>query len=383
MKALLTWLSRRRFPYTPLIQVTISKDRLLHNLHAFQKVAPSHTVAPVLKSNAYGHGLLEVARILDTEPDISFLIIDSYFEAVALHSGGIKTPLLIIGYTQPQTILASSLPRTSFTVGNTQTLRELETLTRTIIIHLKIDTGMHRQGILVEEIPTAISLIKGNPHISLEGICTHLADADNRETSFTHQQIHTWNEVVHIFKEAFPSLKWFHAGATYGHAFTSRIDANMSRLGIGLYGLAGEVLKDTLGELQPVMEMKTIISDIKYIQQGDSVGYNRAFIANTGMTIATIPVGYYEGIDRRLSGVGTILVGQQRIPCHIIGNISMNITNVDVSDVPDGAIGDQAIIISNIPDDLNSIESIVKKTPGTIAYEMIIAIPSHLKRVVV
>ncbi|MEK7646738.1 MAG: alanine racemase [Patescibacteria group bacterium] len=390
MKQFLTWLSRRRFPYTPLICISISRSRLLHNLHEFQRLAPAQTVAPVLKSNAYGHGLLEVARILERNQEakskerntIPFFIIDSYFEAVALRSHGIKTPLLLIGYTPPETLLSSSLPRTSFTIGNIHTLKALSELRHPLTIHLKIDTGMHRQGILIEDIPEAILLIQANPYITLEGICTHLADSDNHDASFTHTQIQKWNECVRIFKKEFPSLKWFHASATYGHVFTQKIDANMSRLGIGLYGLAGDMQGDAHIDLRPVMHMETVISDIKKIKKGEAVGYNATFVAERDMTIATIPAGYYEAIDRRLSDVGYILVGPQRIPCKIIGRVSMNITSIDVSDVPMVSIGDTAVVISDQVNDPNSITSIVTKTPGTIAYEMVIAIPSHLKRVV-
>ena len=382
MKKLLTWLSRSRFPYTPLIRVTISKSHLLHNLHEFVLLAPQGNVAPVLKSNAYGHGLIEIARILDAEKRIPFLIVDSYFEAVALHAAHIKTPLVIIGYTPPSTLLRSRLSRTSFTVTSLQMLQGiLETPHRTSI-HLKIDTGMHRQGILIDEIPAAIMLIQKSPRIILEGISTHLADADGSDPEFTHAQIRQWNKLVHIFRKEFPSLKWIHASATYGHSFSQDIDANVSRLGIGLYGLMEEGQRNQKLNLRPVMEIKTLITDIKSLKKGESVGYNHTFTATEDIRIATIPAGYYEGIDRRLSNVGFILVGPQRIPCPIIGRVSMNITSIDVSHIPDIKPQDEVVIISNKVSDPNSINSIVKQTPGTIAYEMVVAIPSHLKRVV-
>jgi alanine racemase len=379
MKKLLTWLSRSRFPYTPLIRVTISKSHLLHNLREFQKLAPGGNVAPVLKSNAYGHGLTEIARILDAEKGIPFLIVDSYFEAVALHAAHIKTSLLIIGYTPPSTLLRSRLPKTSFTVTSLSMLQGILETHHRVSIHLKIDTGMHRQGIMIDEIPTAIMLIQKSPRIVLEGISTHLADADGTDPEFTHAQIQQWNELVHIFRKEFSPLKWIHASATYGHSFSQDIDANVSRLGIGLYGLIEEERKMNL---QPVMEIRTLVTDIKTIKKGESIGYNATFTASHDMRVATIPAGYYEGIDRRLSNVGFILVGPQRIPCPIVGRVSMNITSIDVSHIPDIKVQDEAVIISNKVSDPNSINSIVKQTPGTIAYELVIAIPSHLKRVV-
>jgi len=383
MKKLLTWLSRSRFPYTPLIRVTLSKSHLLHNLHEFQKIAPHHTIAPVLKSNAYGHGLIEIARILDSEKGIPFLIVDSYFEAVALHAARIHTPLLIIGYTPPSTLLRSRLSKTSFTVTSLHMLSGILESHHRISIHLKIDTGMHRQGILIDEVSTAITLLKQSSHVVLEGISTHLADADGTDTHITQVQIKEWNTVVQHFKKEFSSLKWIHASATYGHAFSTKIDANVSRLGIGLYGLMSTATPRSDLGVQPVMEIKTLVTDIKTLKKGESVGYNHTFTASHDMRIATIPAGYYEGIDRRLSNKGFILVGTRRIPCPIIGRISMNITSIDVSHIPYIKVHDEAVILSNTVSDPNSISAMVKQTPGTIAYEMVIAIPSHLKRVVV
>ena len=185
MRNLITWLSKRRFPYTPLITVEISKGNLLHNLHQYQTRAPHGMVAPVLKANAYGHGLMEVAHILNHHKGIPFCVVDSYFEAVALREKGFILPLLVIGYSRPDTILSSRLKHTVFAITSLDTLREIEGTERPLTIHLKIDTGMHRHGILPEEIPQAITMIASNHLITLEGICSHLSDADNVDPSWT------------------------------------------------------------------------------------------------------------------------------------------------------------------------------------------------------
>ena len=209
----LTWISRKRFPYEPLIRLEISKHAIVNNLNEFSKLAPNGHIAPVLKSNAYGHGLFEIAKILeryrhtikkarntDGTGTIPFFVIDSYFEAVALRSQGIKTPLLIVGYCRPDIILNSRLNNVAFTIGSIESLQELEDTERPIPIHLKIDTGMHRQGILVEEIQKTIELLAENPYIIIQGICTHLSDADNDDPSFTEGQINMWNRCVNNFK---------------------------------------------------------------------------------------------------------------------------------------------------------------------------------------
>ena len=404
MRNFLTWLSRRRFPYEPLISVEISKSRLLHNLDEFKKLSPPGGIAPVLKSNAYGHGLIEVAKILEwSGQPIPFFIVDSYFEAIALRAKHIRTPILVIGYTRPETILNARLKNVSFAVTSLETLRALArdipppplpeggqlSISLPFLrpqcksrIHLKIDTGMRRQGILPDEIGQAIDLISGDPELCLEGICSHLSDADNADESFTDAQIHIWNKAVKQFKQAFPRLKYWHLANSDGHRFTSDADANVSRLGIGLYGLSENRAFVKELDLKPVMEMKTVVTDVKKLKAGETVGYGNTFKAVNDMTIATIPAGYYEGIDRRLSNSGTILVGLERIPCPIIGRVSMNITSIDVSKVKDPKIGDVAIIISNDANDQNSFASIAKLC-GTITYEGAVKIPAQLKREVI
>ncbi len=404
MNNVLTWLSRRRFPYESLITVEISRSRLLHNLEEFRRMAPkpnfapNGAVAPVLKSNAYGHGLLEVARILEkaakesgTVGDnggVPFFIVDSYYEAVALRARRIKTPLLVIGYTRPETIAASHLKDTAFTVTSLETLDSLAKTGKSALIHLKIDTGMRRQGILPEEVDAAIAVIKENHQIDLEGICSHLCDADDADESFTESQIHIWNRMAKKFREALPSLKYTHLAATDGHYFSHDIDANVSRLGIGLYGLSENTILTAKLGLQPVLEMKTVVTGIKQLKAGETVGYGRIFKAKEDMVIANIPAGYFEGVDRRLSSGlddtvrGFIQIEPSRISCPIVGRVSMNITTVDVSKVPEIKVGDVTIVISNVSADPNSIVSMAKKCE-TISYEIAIHIPEHLKRVVV
>ena len=389
MKKWLKSLSKSCFPYEPLITIEISKSRLLDNLNEFRKLVPNGQIAPVLKSNAYGHGLLEVAQILNSarsdlvNGDIPFFVVDSYFEAIALRAKGIKTPLLIIGYSHPETIANSRLKNISFTVSSVEVLHALSKYKKIKSpIHLKIDTGMHRQGILPEEVNQAIEIIKNNKNIKIEGIASHLSDADNLDTFFTQKQIILWNSIVDKFKKTFPDIKYFHISNTDGNKFSDKIKSNVSRLGIGLYGLKDGDLFEHKINLLPVLKMKTIITSIKQIKKGETVGYGNTFKALNDMRIATIPVGYFEGVDRRLSNVGTILVGDNNIPCPIIGHVSMNITSIDVSNVKDIKINTPVTVISDNSSDQNSIISIAQKC-NTIHYEIVVKIPAHLKRVIV
>lgn len=389
----LTWLSRKRFPYEPLVTIEISRSRLIHNLNEFRKVAPSGHFAPVIKSNAYGHGLAEIAHIIRMETDKwpkherpPFYVVDSYFEALALRSGGFKPHILIMGYTRPETMTNLFLRGVSFTVTSLQSLEALSQADfaprGTVRIHLKIDTGMRRQGILPHEAVRAIDLLKGHSHIVLEGLCTHFADADNVETSFTEGQIQIWNELVQLFESSFPGITHIHASNSDGHRYVSMTRATVSRLGIGLYGLIDTIPASLNINPLPVLEMKTIITGTKHLRAGDHVGYGNTFRAEKDMTIATIPVGYYEGVDRRLSNSGYVEAGTDLTPCKIIGRVSMNITVIDVSALKDACIGTPVTVISRDPSKKNSLHSIAAICK-TIVYEQAVRIPPHLKRIIV
>jgi alanine racemase len=351
-------------PNHPLITVTIRSNRVLDNLKLFQEDA-GKPVAPVLKSNAYGHGLIEIARIL--EGSVPFFVVDSQFEASALRARGIDTPILVIGYTPVETIVGNRVGNIEYAVTSLSSLKKLAiSVKKNTRVHLKIDTGMHRQGILPEEISEAKNIIKSNTNIS-----SHLASVDRGD------QLNEWKKVNDSFSDSeFPNLKWRHVSATDGHGLEldGKIPGTtMTRLGLGLY--LGHNAKN------PVLSMTTVVSGVKRIQKGDRVGYDGTFIAPKDMTIATIPVGYFEGVDRRLSDVGVVEILNQEAP--IIGRVSMNISTVDVSDIQGEIdIGTKVTVISDTPQSKNSIENIAKICK-TIPYEILVHIPAHLKRIVI
>lgn len=375
IKRLIRLGNMRNNPAEPLVTISISRSALLNNLNQFRANIPNHQIAPVLKSNAYGHGLTLVANELKNE-DIPFFVIDSYFEAKALRNEKIANPLLIIGYSSTDSIVKNNLKNIIFTITSLDSLKELSAkILKPTHIHLKIDTGMHRQGILPEEKEEAIEIIKANQKIILDGICSHLSDADNTDQSFTKKQIALWNDLVKYFKKEFPSLKHWHISASAGYVY-KHAEANVTRLGIGLYGLV-----DFNGlNLRPVLEMKTIITSVRRISKGESLGYNNTYTASTDMAIATIPVGYNEGLDRRLSNKGFVKIDKQN--CPILGRVSMNITIIDISKLNNVKIGDEVIVISATKNDLNSIENIAKIC-DTIPYEIAVHIPQHLRRILI
>lgn len=363
--------------YEPLIEVRVFKDAILHNLKQYQSQYPNVKFAPVLKSNAYGHGAALVAKVLDKE-DIAFFMVDSFYEALVLRREEIRSEILILGYATMEQMNSSKLKNTSFAIIDLSQLENIsKSLDKPVRFHLKIDTGMHRQGILHKDLDRAISLIKSNPNIILEGACSHFADADGQDEANTLKQIEIWNEVSGRLKQEFPQIKHLHISNTAGAAYLPQINANTARLGLGLYGFNTSPRKDM--NLQPAMEVASVITSIKSIPQGEKVGYNATYTAERQTVVATVPVGYNEGLDPRLSNKGFMLVGGK--PCPIIGRISMNMCSIDITDVVGAKLEDEVIVISRNPQDPNSVDNIVKSCGGS-RYEVPVRIAQHLRRVI-
>ncbi|MEO8637283.1 MAG: alanine racemase [Candidatus Taylorbacteria bacterium] len=377
MRTILRYIRNHRFQYDPLIEVTISKENILSNLRYFQSLFKKSAVAPVLKSNAYGHGLVGVAKILDPV-GLPFFVVDSFHEALILRNERIKTPILVIGFTRTEHIAKNRLKKVSFTITSLEQLKALSrSITSPTVFHLKIDTGMGRQGIRIDELEMSAELIKNNPNFLLVGIASHFADADNLNEIYTKDQIQRWNEVVLKAKTVFPNLTFFHISNTSGYFYENLVNANVARVGIGLYGIRLNVKRDAELVLLPALQMKSIISGVKMYERGDKIGYNGTFEAKDKMVIATLPLGYYEGLDRRLSNKGFVEI--KNIFCPIVGRVSLNITSVDVTNVKNPQIGDEVTVISNNPKERNSLENIAKICDTT-PYDILAHIPSQIRR---
>lgn len=370
---------RKSFERTaaPLIEVSLSCENLLHNLHTYQHAFPSVAFAPVLKSNAYGHGLVEVARILDSEK-IAFIVVDALYEARMLRRNGIRSPLLVVGYTRPEDIARRPMRDTAFALVDLEQLRKLTQLVKKpVAVHLELDTGMHRHGLTEDDLPEALRLLHGCPQIIVAGVYSHLGDADSAISPMTDTQRARWGKMCAQIDETFPNLRFKHLAATTGVRFAKEAQANAVRLGIGLYGInvaPGEPLP-----LKLVLAVRTLISSIRTIPAGEYVGYNGTFITKQASRIATIPMGYFEGVDRSLSGVGHMSLGGKLAP--IAGRVSMNMTSLDVTNIPEARVGDTVTMISRDRGAPNSVPAIAEQT-GRIPYDILVHIAPHLRRVV-
>lgn len=369
--------SKPHLDYQPLIEVRIFKDALLYNLKVYQQKYPLMAFAPVLKSNAYGHGLALVAKILDKE-NVPFFVVDSFYEALTLRQHGVKSKILILGYVSAEQIFQNVVKDTSVGITSLEQLKMVaDNLKSPKAFHLKIDTGMNRQGVSLAEVSEAIGVIKANRNFILEGLCTHLAQAVE-DSGLTKKQIANWQAASQIFKENFSSIKYWHVVASAGVLLEQKIFANVVRLGWGLYGLDARPQAGL--NLRPALELRSVVGGVKKIATGECVGYDGTFTAEKPLIAATLPLGYNEGVDRRLSNKGWVKIHDTF--CPIIGRVSMNITTVDISEAQNIKLNDRAIVISAKPGDKNSVLNIAKIC-DCLPLEIVVHIPPYLRRMVV
>src|SRR3989344_1493988 len=365
--------------YQPLNTIEISKKNLLFNYRYLSSTNRKSKIAPVLKSNAYGHGILETAKILDAK-NPPYFCVDSLFEAYELLKAGIKTPILILGYIDPESLKVKKLPF-SYAVFDLKILQAINEFQPEAEVHLFVDTGMHREGIPLDLLPTYLKQITRLPNIKIVGVMSHLASADNRVDQLNRLQIKNFKKAIKLIKDFGHKPKWIHLSNSDSllnlSVHLKGVNVNLARTGLSLYGISNVHLRG--GKLKPVLQLKTKLTQIKHLQKGDSVGYSGTFRVKKDIVLGVLPVGYFDGVDRRLSNKGYVTVNG--VACPIIGTVSMNITTINLSDVPNPLIGQEAIIYSNNPKEINSISN-AAEICKTISYELLVHLTPSIKRIV-
>lgn len=371
----------RKRPYISLNTVVVSQDALKHNHFELQKGHPHSAICPVLKSNAYGHGLTQTAPIFD-KLSCPFLVVDSLYEAYELHKIGIKTPILIMGYTIPQNFTLKPVPFhiAVFDIDLARTLNEYQ---QGCNIHIFIDTGMSREGVTVSELPSFLQEIKKLKNLKVVGLCSHLADADNPiSTSHMDSQIVEFKKALAITRDHGFDPIWRHISASSGAFKIYDKTFNMLRIGLSHYGINplenNDIAKNKVS-LVPALEFHSTLVQIKKIPKGTLVGYGCTYTAQNDFILGLIPAGYYEGVDRRLSNKGFVKIRGKFFP--FVGRISMNMSVVDITTLDHPEIGENVVIYSSNPSDKNSLIN-AAKTAETIPYDLMVHLAESVKRIV-
>lgn len=372
--------------------VEVDTGALDRNIAAFRALIANTTkLMAVVKSNAYGHGLWEFAKAAGDRVD--WFGVDSFPEAVRLRREGIKKPILVLGYTLPTFFAEAARQDIRLTISTFESLRAFTKLNPKPKIHVKLDTGMYRQGFLPKRVPAAIRELKRlKLSGAVEGLYTHFASAKDRAyPSYTRTQLKRFGKACHAFEANGFSGFLRHASATGGTLLYPGAHFDMVRIGIGLYGLwpsresrvqypdpHADGRKPKSVSLDPILSWHTLVSEVKKIPAGAAVGYDCTERVLRPSTIAVLPVGYWHGFDRGLSSVGRVLVRGKR--ARILGRVSMDMCVVDVTGIRRVRPGDIATLIGGQGKEYISAGE-VADTIGTTQYEIITRINPLIQRI--
>lgn len=362
----------------------VSLPALTHNYVEIKKsVQPDAQLMAVVKADAYGHGALECARALESI-GADWFGVALIEEGVQLRQSGIKAPVFCLGgfwCGQAADAIKYDLTAAIFRLDSAEELnaRAVEA-GRTVGYHLKIDTGMGRLGVPHTEVAEFAQRLRQFDRIKLDGVMTHFADADSEASSYTESQIDIFNESIEVLIEAGFNPTWRHLANSAGiHAFPQS-RGNLARAGASLYGLTRDVLSPRLDpfDVNPVMSLHSRIILLKTVPAGTALGYGCTFKTDRESRIATIPIGYADGLRRAHSSNGRVIIRGRFAP--IVGRVSMDLTMVDVTDLREVELGDQAILIGEQNGLRISAEDLAELI-GTISYEIVTGVSSRVPRI--
>lgn len=359
---------------------TVDLDALTHNYREVTRRGGDRKVLSVVKAQAYGHGAVPVARRL-SELGSAMLGVALVEEGRDLRDAGITAPVLIMGPVFPEqsaVIVNAKLTPVVFTPAMVRPLADAAAgAGRKLAVHVKIDTGMGRIGISPEDAVEFIAAISRLPGIVVEGLMTHFADADLRDKQFAAAQLDRFESLIRSLEAKGIAVPFRHAANSAAVLDYDRALLNMVRPGLMLYGY--NPLESGIGaDLRPVLGLVTRVAFLKKVAAGVPISYGRTFVTRRESLIATIPVGYADGYSRGLSNKGEALVRGRRVP--VAGRVCMDMTMLDVTDVPGVAEGDEVVLIGAQGNERITADDIAAKT-GTIAYEVLCGISGRVPRI--
>ena len=349
----------------------------LENYKYFRSLLEPQTKLLVLvKANAYGHGAVEFGAMMQ-RAGADYLAVAYPVEGLELRRNGISLPVIVLTagtdfYPEIiETRLEPSIPNRYSLRAFAAQLRELGL--KDYPIHIKLDTGMHRLGFMTGELPELIDYLNATPEVKVKSVFSHLCVAeDPSQDAFTLEQIALFQQNAQTLADGLGYMPMRHILNSAGIERFPQYQMDMVRLGIGIYGVSAVPGK----KLTPVASLKCKVLQVKELGPGDTVGYGRWGRAREGTVIATIPVGYADGIDRHLGrGAASFSLNGQRVPT--IGNICMDMCMLDVTGVP-AAVGDTVTVFGEDPT-VEELASIL----GTIPYEILSSVPRRIERMVI
>jgi alanine racemase len=372
-----------------LLWAEIDLAAIANNISALKSLLPAETILLVaVKANGYGHGAVEVAQTAMVS-GADYLGVARPGEGIALREAGIAAPILIFGYSPPEMAADLAGYQLEQCIYDRQSAHQmaaaLEGCEAPLAVHLKVDTGMGRLGLPCSDAGTVercVAMVEGLallPELRLQGLFSHFATADSRDKGFTEQQFHQFQACVAALETHGlrpPICHMANSGAIIDLPDTH---LDMVRAGISVYGLyPSDEVQISAIDLRPALGLKARIIHVKSVPPDTPISYGCTWRAAQEAIIATVPVGYGDGYSRSLSNRGMMLVGGRRVP--IVGRVCMDLTMVDVTEVPGVKIGDEAVVVGRQGAAEISAEDVAAWS-DTINYEVVTALTERVPRI--
>lgn len=376
----------------PAQWIEVDRDSLTHNLRLLRGLTGGATrLAMVVKANAYGHGAAQVASV--AEGLVDWFAVHSAAEARTLRAGGVRSPVLVMGFVPPSELFDLD-PDVHVFVSTPEVLCWLGEYRRrtgvSIPVHLKIETGTHRQGMAVEAIPEACRTA-AREGLDVAGVAMHFANIeDTLEHDFARRQLATFERGVEVVEAALGGRPpYVHTACSAAALLWRATDFTLVRVGISAYGhwpsretklsWILEHGRDGI-DLRPTLTWKAMVGQLQEVPRGETVGYGRNWTALRPTRLAVLPVGYSDGFPRVLGNRARVAVNGARVP--VVGRVCMNILMVDVTDAGDVRVGDECVLIGAGGEAAVTAEELAELA-GTINYELLARLGGHIPRVVV
>ena len=363
--------------------VEIDLEAIAHNVgQIVSLVGPDVDVMAVLKADGYGHGALKVARTA-LNNGVTWLGVACLGEATVLRQAGVSAPILILGYTPPWQARDAVLHDVTCTIFSRRVAETLSRaagdLGRVAQVHIKVDTGMGRLGLLPDEVLPFAQWVAELPHLQVDGIFSHFAVADEEDFSYTHWQLARFEKVLAELRAEGLLPPHMHIANSAAILRLPESHYNMVRLGIAMYGLSPSPDCSCPPDFRPALSFKCQVAQVKELPAGSYISYGRTYRTTRPSRIAVIPVGYADGFRRAPYHWGEVLVRGRRAP--IVGRVCMDQTMLDVTDIPDVRQGDEVVLIGSQGAERITVEEVAQRL-GTINYEVISEILARVPRVV-
>jgi alanine racemase len=363
--------------------VQVDLEAIASNVRQIKEiVGPEVKILAVLKADAYGHGAITVARTAINN-GVSYCGVASVSESLRLRAGGISVPTLVLGYTPTWLVRKAILHDITLTIYDADMARAISraagNLRRTACVHIKVDTGMGRLGLLPEQVVPFVQEIRDLPDLDLAGIFTHFSVADGADLEYTRWQLDRFREVLDNLAGIGVTFRTVHCANSAAILRLPETHFNTVRLGLAMYGLQPSSHVLLPAGFRPALTWKTTIAQVKILPPGSYVSYGNTYRTEQEEAIAVIPVGYADGFRRAPTRWREVLVRGQRAP--IVGQVCMDQTMIDVSHIPNVRVGDEVVLIGRQGEDEITAEEVADWL-GTINYEAISEILARVPRVV-